>query len=83
LRKQESEEFVYPSRQVEEVKNITNLPGTIDERMIGIPSSSTNFEMRSNPIIRNDDAEEEGSGGLDFRKAEFDDQGSEPESQIQ
>jgi hypothetical protein len=51
--------------------------------MIGIPSSSTNFEMRSNPIIRNDDAEEEGSGGLDFKKAEFDDQGSEPESQIQ
>lgn len=48
--------------------------------MIGIPSSSTNFEMRSNPIIRNDDAEEEGSGGLDFRKTEFDDQGSEPES---
>ena len=82
LRKQESDEFVYPSRHEEEVKNITILPGTIDERMIGIPSSSTNFEMRSNPIIRNDDAEEEGSGGLDFRKTEFDDQVSEPESQI-
>lgn len=47
--------------------------------MIGIPSSFTNSEMRSNPTLRNDDAEEEGSGGLDFRKTEFDDQGSEPE----
>lgn len=78
LRKQESDEFIYPARQEEEVKNFTNLPGTIDERMIGIPSSSTTFEMRSNPIPRNDEAEE-GSGGLDFRKTELDDQGSEPE----
>ena len=49
--------------------------------MIGIPSSSTNFEMIPNPILRNDDAED-GSGGHVFRKIELDDQGSEPEIQL-
>lgn len=39
------------------------LSGTIDERMIGIPSTSANQEMRANHNIRNDDAEE-GSGEI-------------------
>ena len=56
------------------------LPGTIDERMIGIPSSSANQEMRANLIVSNDDAEEISGEMVGFRKNE---QGSEPEIQIQ
>ncbi len=46
------------------------LPGTIDERMIGIPSSSANQEMRANIIVSNDDAEEISGEMVGFRKNE-------------